>query len=71
MSEQHEEIAMVENNAPSLDEMLKAIPKLSAPDLEKLRGAAMDECTKRKLSITQFEERLYENPGIHRGRKPK
>ena len=70
MSER-EEIIMAENNEPSLDEMLKAIPKLSDPDLKKLREVAMEECTKRNLPITTFEERLYENPGIHRGRKPK
>lgn len=35
MSER-EESTMTENNEPSLDEMLKAIPKLNKDDLEKL-----------------------------------
>jgi hypothetical protein len=55
----------------SLDDILIAIPKLSDPDLKKLREVAMEECTKRKLPITQFEEHPYENPWVHRGRKPK
>jgi len=38
MSER-EESTMAENNEPSLDEMLKAIPKLNKDDLEKLYWA--------------------------------
>lgn len=51
---------MAENNELSLDEMLKAIPGLSDPDLKKLREAAMEECRKRNLPIPQFEFHPYE-----------
>jgi hypothetical protein len=53
---ERKEITMAENNESPLDEMLKAIPELSDPDLKKLREAALEECTKRKLLITQFVE---------------
>jgi hypothetical protein len=54
---------MAENNAPSLDDILIAIPMLSDPDLERLREAAMAECGKRNLPIRQFVPSIREQKG--------
>jgi hypothetical protein len=42
---------MAENNELTLDEMLKAIPKLSDPDLKKLYTAIMNEARKKKILL--------------------
>jgi hypothetical protein len=43
----NKEITMAENNKPSLDEILKAIPKLNKDDLEKLYWALRAEGEKK------------------------
>jgi hypothetical protein len=42
---------MAENDEPSLDEMLKAIPKLSNDELKKLYTAIMNEARKKKILL--------------------
>jgi hypothetical protein len=42
---------MAENNEPTLDAMLKAIPKLSNDDLKKLYTAVMNEGRKKKILL--------------------
>jgi hypothetical protein len=42
---------MAEDKQPSLDEMLKAVPKLSNDDLKKLYTAVMNEARKKKILL--------------------
>jgi hypothetical protein len=42
---------MAEDNQPSLDEILKAIPELSNDDLKKLYTAIMNEARKKKILL--------------------